>query len=267
MNRPEPAGVPQRQTRDPVAKAFQLLMRIAEEDYSWGVRELAADIGSPPSTTHRVLASLVELDVLREENGRYRVGPEAQRLARLVGFGQPDLGSAEAALRQLTQETGESSILGVADLDHDRYRLERVVNSTHPLRYVHPLFEWTPVHIGAVGIAILSGLDDATRDAHLESSLKAYTEETPTDPRLVDEAARVARRQGWALTRGQKLPGALGIAAPIHALQSGQVVVAGAVSLTIPEPRFDYQDLQKLHTAVRACATSISERWGAPSES
>ena len=69
------------------------------------------------------------------------------------------------------------------------------------------------------------------------------------------------RRHGYAVSTGERTPGAVGIAAPIYAAD-GRVV--GSVGITLPEQRFGPDSEQEQAAFVIEAARAITEHLSAP---
>jgi len=67
------------------------------------------------------------------------------------------------------------------------------------------------------------------------TKLPSVTERTITDPELLDAELMRVRQLGYAVTHGQRVVGAVGIAAPIWG-PTGRVL--GSIVVTVPEQRF-----------------------------
>jgi DNA-binding IclR family transcriptional regulator len=254
-------------SRDPVKRSLALLSALADGGQGdYGVRELAALTDAAPSTVHRLLGALRDVGWVQAADGRYRVGAEFRRLARRV-LSEVKLESvAIPHLRRLVEEADESAILGVFDPASFRYALVLSIDAGHPLKYVQELHQWVPAHVGATGLAICAALPVDERAAYLaETEFAVYTEHTPASAEAVEAVCRQARRRGYVLTRGHKVAGAVGIAAPLFSDQSGLDGVVGAVSLTVPEQRYRDRDRERVAELVRRCACDISAELGVAS--
>lgn len=86
-----------------------------------------------------------------------------------------------------------------------------------------------PLHAGASAQAILAFLPAEDQRAILESALEQFTPATITDPGRLRRRLVAIRKQGYAESKGEVYPGAMGIAAPIFA-REGRVVASIAVS-------------------------------------
>lgn len=255
----EPGG----RQRDPLAKGLQVLDALVDHpEGTLGVRELAAMLGTAPSTTHRVLAMLTDTGMVsRAADGRYSVGFELQRLAWRVAARFPAPAVAEPVLRQLTEETGETSALGLFDPIRNQITFVADVQTRHRLRYMAELFHSIPIHAGASGLSILAFLDPELRASILSppEGLPAFTDRTLTTPAELEDAIADIRHKGYAITRGQRAAGAVGIAAPVW---NEARTVAGNIMVTVPEQRFDPALEPDLSAAVMRAAAEMTRLIG-----
>ena len=120
----------------------------------------------------------------------------------------------------------------------------RSVNSTHPLRYDIAMFQPDTMLWGATGRSVLAFLPPAELEAVLQQPEKSPV--TGQDLPLLDEFMRqlaAIREAGYVCTRGQKMPGAVGIGAPVFD-SSGHVI--GSMCITVPQARFEPDNEAKL---------------------
>jgi DNA-binding IclR family transcriptional regulator len=243
--------------RDPLAKALLAIdVLVDHPDGALGVRELAHMLGTAPSTTHRTLSMLAEIGmVARDNDGRYSVGFELQRLAWRVNARFPTLTIAEPVLTKLTEVTSETSVLGLFDPVRNQVTFAATVHTQHRLQYVGNLFHSIAIHAGASGLSILAVLEKPLRDQIVYApQLEAFTDRTLTDPAQLDAELSRIRRAGYAISRGQRTEGAVGIGAPVW----GKETVIGNVMVTIPEQRFDPAKERELADAVISAAAEVT---------
>ena len=129
----------------------------------------------------------------------------------------------------------------------------------HPLRYVIELNRWFPVTAGASGLSILSFLPDAEIDSILKKRLVAHTPNTIVDPKRLRMELSAIRKRGYAISRGQRELGAVGIGAPIF---GHDAEVVGDLVITSPEQRFDRRKVDMLGRLVRSHADLITQNLG-----
>jgi DNA-binding IclR family transcriptional regulator len=71
------------------------------------------------------------------------------------------------------------------------------------------------------------------------------------------------RARGWILTKGEKLPGAVGTSAPVF----GPAGIVGSITVTIPEVRFEAGTGPRVRELVVESAARISAVLGHPAGS
>ncbi len=256
-----------RETRDPVARAFAVLLWMVDAGgAAWGLREIAAGVAMHPSTLHRVLAHLQEGGQVRQdpETGRYSLGLAFLRLAWKAADHHSVREAALPWLKELVDATGETALLALYDPSRREMLLAATVDSPHPIRQVRQIAEWLPITAGATGLAILASLPEAERHAILARPLPAITPHTITDRAALEDALARIRQQGYALTHGERTPGAVGIAAPIFA-PGGRAI--GSVGITQPEQRFRPEDARQHAARVIGSARKITDHLGGSASS
>jgi len=252
-----------RRERNPVSKALKTLgWLIQTPSAEAGVREMAAALGLSPSNAHNLLTALVNEGFVQQDprTARYALGPELLRWAHLVIARTPLRQVALEHMRRLVEACNETAVLGVYNRARREMMFAVSVDSTHPLRYAIALNEWIPVHTGASGLAIMAFLPDAEiRTIIQRTGLEPMTPRSITKPKRLLEELKTIRRNGYALSHGQRIPGAVGLAAPVFG-SGGEVV--GDVNLTIPEQRFDERASARLLRLLSACAAGITAEFG-----
>ena len=196
--------------RQPLARGIELLTYMIESPQdSHGVRELAGRLGVSPSTAHRLITDLEKLGLVRRaENGQsYRLGLEFLRLAWLTTGRYPSQELALGVLQDLVAQTGESAFSSLYDGQRQQMMFTSTVESSHPLRYSLPLQQWMPLHGGASGLAILAFLPEEVQREVANKPLAQLTPHTVTDPEALLERLAQVRRDGYAITRGERIDG------------------------------------------------------------
>ena len=86
------------------------------------------------------------------------------------------------------------------------------------------------------------------------------TEHTVTDPDALRRQLDEVRTRGYAVTRGERVLGGVGIAAPILA---GDGRLLGVIGVGLPEQRYRAADESRLAKRVIAAADAVARAAGA----
>jgi DNA-binding IclR family transcriptional regulator len=188
------------------------------------------------------------------------LGVEFYRLANIAAAKAPIRQAALKHMRRLVDACNETALLGIYDdLKQEMIFVARV-ESKHALRFAVELNQWMPVHVSASGLAIVAFLpEDEIEQIIARTRLLPSTELSITEPYRLHMELRKIRSRGAATSRGHRVPGAVGLAAPIFG-PNGRVV--GDVCLTIPEQRFEERAEDQIIDLLQACAQSITEEIG-----
>jgi IclR family acetate operon transcriptional repressor len=167
----------------------------------------------------------------------------------LEGLG---LGLARPDLERLAERTGEAGNLGVRVGGDVMVVIH--VPSRHPLRFEQRPGTRVPVHVSAMGKALLA----AGEDSAVPDRLPGFTGNSiRTRAALLAELARV-REQGYAVNDEERDLGVRTIAAVVRDARDRPVA---AVALQAPVVRLADDRIPKLAAEVRSAATRITRRW------
>jgi len=96
------------------------------------------------------------------------------------------------------------------------YKLLHEIPSKHDLRITAESKRLGPLYIGATAKVLLSQLEDEELKTTLKHIEFTYTtQNTVTDKNLLTEQIQEIRRQGYCVTYGERIPGAICVSAPI----------------------------------------------------
>lgn len=222
-----------------VDRALSLLAAFRAGDQALTVTELAARTRLYKSTVLRLLASLGHGGLVqRTADGRWGLGPELARLAALyaASFSLGDV--VLPVMRALVERTGESVAFHVRQ-GEQRLCLYRV-DSPHLLRDHVRAGDLLPLDRGAGGRVLLAF--------------------SGARGRLYERI----RRDGYLLVEGDRVPGLVGVSAPVW---SAAEVLAGALTLTVPEQRFQPAVVGELRRAAARLTTLLRGEPAAPARS
>jgi IclR family acetate operon transcriptional repressor len=240
-----------------VSRALALLRCFEQGTPYLTLTEMARETGLTMSTTHRLAGTLVDGGMMARDPGseRYRVGPLVETLARTAAG--PDRAAraarATAILEGLTRRTGESASLGVAD---GRSIVVLVgVESPHALRFDRPPGTLVPIHVSAMGKAVLAfGPEPAATAVKALAPLERFTPWTLTSQRALATDLELTRERGYALVDEEQMVGVRSLAVPV--LDEDGLAVA-AVGIQGPTGRISDDLIAEIVTATSETARAI----------
>jgi DNA-binding IclR family transcriptional regulator len=242
-----------------VERAFDILERIARAGGAGiTLAELAAEIPTAKSTTHRYVATLIGRGaVRRDELGRLHLGLKLVELAGSLLEGD-DLGSAATpVLHQLAARTGETVHLGTLSDGEIVYIAK--VESPHSVRLVSRLGARIPLYCSAMGKAVFVHLDAPGQAAAFAVPREARTEHTKVTEAALRRELDVVREAGVAIDDEENEIGVRCIGAAILGAAGN---VLGAISVSAPEVRMSHARCNELTPTVIAAAEEIARRMG-----
>jgi DNA-binding IclR family transcriptional regulator len=243
--------------REPAARAIDMLIWLADHTAdTWGVRQVAREMNTSPSTIYRIFQIFESRDlVTKNEDGKYTPGLELFRVCQVFSQRLSPVKIAKPHLERLAAACGETVLLAAYGARRGQMIVIDIIDAPHPLRWVVHRDQWNAIHSGATGLAILAFLPEEERRALYQRDLERFTERTiVTAADLEAEVARI-RARGYAYSRGQRSKGAVGFGAPLFDAAGD---VFGDVCITIPEGRFDPAQEPKLGRLLVAAAADIS---------
>ena len=241
--------------------AFEALAQAAD---GVTLADLSLAIAAPKSSLLGLLRSMVALGYMAHDHGRYRLGPRAFRLAAdmLAGRRFPQL--VRPVLQELHSRSQETVFLVVLDRVARRVTYAEGFDSPNPVRYTVPTGTSRPLYVSAGGLMLLAFQQPAWIDAYLGSvALDPLTPRTITDVGRLRQRLQTIRREGFAVSIGETVPGAAGVAAPIF--NNDGSVTAGLL-IAAPVERFEPR-LEPFKRLLREATRLVSgTRPGAPEQ-
>ena len=240
-----------------LGKGVTVLSAILNAAKPPSLNDLAEITGLPRPTVFRVVKQLEEtLLVTRNPIGdRYVVGPNLMALATDALAAYSRSSPVHAILNGLVQEVGETCNLGVLDRDSIIY-LDRV-ECAWPLRLQIGIGSKVPLHATAIGKLLLAHLPSRTRKRIIGAGgLKTFTDNTITDPVMLEAHLKQIRRQGYASNNEENTTGLIGIAVPVF---DGKGRVVAGLSLHAPVARMSVRAAEGTLPTFRTAARRIEQ--------
>lgn len=219
-----------------VARVTMLLRVLAEIEHDASLSEIAQRMQLPASTTHRLLSLLQDQGFVArgQANRTYRPGLEFLRVGGLVASRAELPVVAQGYMQAVVDACDETCMLSV-HVPHSRTSMiVRAIYGSHPLRYEATLYQPSSLVWGATGQGILAFLPPQAIEEVIAQQEPSPADGKPLRPAQVRRALAEVRERGYAHTRGQKIPGAVGLSVPVFDAQG----VVAALCITLPDSRF-----------------------------
>ena len=248
------------ETVETLNRAIIILDCFTQEHSSLGVRQTARLVNLSPSSTGRLMSAMKDLGILRQDPSTrtYSLGARVLTWAgqytatvdvRNVAF--PEL----EALHHTTRETISLYILE----ENERVCIERL-ESPENVRIVARVGRRLPLYAGSAGKIFLAFMSLSKRDEILRTiSLRPFTDNTIVDPVLLCQELETIRNQGFAVSHGEWILEASGVAAPVFD-RSGEI--AAAITISGPSQRFTADNVARYTWQVAEVARRISQNLG-----
>ena len=241
-------------------KAIDTINAVAEAG-SAGIRELSNITGYPPSTIHRIAATLVERHYFQQDpvtkqyslSFRFlELGTRVQQKFHLTSIARPHI-------EQLMAETRESVNLAVRDGDSMVYL--DIAQSNHSMLqlFTRPGAR-VPLYATGVGKIFLSKMDKSELEAYLgRSHLTPFTPHTLVEKDKIVQDLEQIRSQGYSVDNEEMEAGVRCVAALIFDHQGKP---AASVSITGAAMRVTPDRIKLFGNLVNNCALAISCQLG-----
>jgi IclR family transcriptional regulator, KDG regulon repressor len=241
-------------------KAVAILDCFTHETPSLGVRQAARKTGLSPSAAGRLMQSLRELGILNQDANtqQYALGSRVLTWAGVYSAALDVRSIALPAMQELHRDTLETISLYVLE-GSERVCVERL-ESPQNVRIVARLGRRLPLYAGSAGKVFLAFMPAWKRDEILASTeLVPLTPHTICDKEMLLKELETIRRQGYAVSTGEWLVDASGVAAPVFD-QGGSI--SAALTISGPAQRFTPERIEEYGRMVTRVAREVSNEMG-----
>ncbi|MBB3289054.1 MULTISPECIES: IclR family transcriptional regulator [unclassified Rhizobium] len=243
-----------------VAKALSVLETLADMPGEPGLTQIARAVQLDKATTHRMLVELEKFGFIEQEvtTRCYRLGNAPVRLAHIRESRYPFLDVVLPQIRRLAAETNET--VHLSRFISGRLATVHVTESTHANRVTIPSGAILPLHATASGIAFLSALPMAERNALLGDALETFTAQTVVSRTILEQTIRDAVERGYSASQSGFDLGVSSVAAPILDNRNHPI---GTVAVACPETRMSPREIEKYGAMVAQTARDVTRAyWG-----
>jgi IclR family transcriptional regulator, acetate operon repressor len=237
-------------------KGFSLLEHLIAADRALTLAELVAQMDMPKATVHRLLINLEAAELLKRDltGKRYVPGDRLARFSLRAVVFSARMSPVRAILERLVAEIGESINLGVLDGSSVAY-VQRV-ECNWPLRTHLSAGSRVPLHCTATGKLFLALMPTARRTALLdEIELKAYSPNTITSRKRLDEELARIRDERMAVNNEEFMVGATGLSVPLIGIDGE--MIAG-LALHAPVARLSVDEVRAHASTLRRAAEKLA---------
>ncbi|WP_347109356.1 IclR family transcriptional regulator [Paenarthrobacter sp. S56] len=242
-----------------VDRALQIL-EILARDGDAGVSEIAAEMGVHKSTVSRLVGSLVNRELVRQDSdrGKYQLGFGILRLASSIPGRLSVVHEAREVLESLAARYKETVNLAVLRSNY-AVNVDQAMGPSTLATY-----DWvgslTPLHATSSGKVLLAALTADERSQVFKSvGLPARTPRTVTKRGELEKQLLDVARKGYAVVRDEFEIGLTAVAVPVFNHQGS---VVAAISISGPAFRFEPEDQPGLIEGLREAGLAISARMG-----
>lgn len=217
--------------------------------------ELASAMKLPKSTVHQILVALHKTGMVEqdERTRAYRLGYKVLHLSAAYLSGLSIVERALPHMRRLRDQSGETVVLSRRIKDQ---RVDiAVIESPGEIRRAAEVGRLLPLHVGAVGKIILAFMP--------ASEARAILERTGQAPESIEaklQECRQVAQLGYAVSIGERVPGAWSVAAPILDWSNE---LSAVLALSGPLTRFSPEQPDRFARLVSETASRISWELGA----
>ncbi|RPJ41182.1 MAG: IclR family transcriptional regulator [Chloroflexi bacterium] len=241
-------------------RAISILDCFTQENTELGVREIARMVELSSSATGRLLAAMKDLGILSQnpDTRAYSMGARVLTWAGVYNAELDVRNRTLPAIQELHDSTRESISLYILD-GNERLCIERL-ESPQTVRIITRVGRRLPLYAGSAGKVMLAFLSPRQQEDYFKSTaLVPLTPKTIIDPLILREELAKIRVEGCAVSHGEWIEDAAGVAAPILD-QNGDVVAA--LSISGPIGRFNNENVPRYCSEVKRVAAEISESLG-----
>ena len=243
-----------------LTRGLSILECLAGSEGGLTLTDIGHRVALPPSTTHRLLATLEKMGYVYQAGdlGLWYIGLQAFTVGTSFLANRDFVAQSHPYMRRLMEQSGETANLGIID-GTEAVFIDQV-QCREMMRTIVKLGSRVPLHASGVGKAIFAALPDDQIDAILKvKGLPRITANTITSPETMWASVRVIRQRGWSFDDEEHALGTRCVAAPIY---DEHADVLGAISLAGPSSRLPDERIKQLGPIVAHTAEELTHRLG-----
>ncbi len=244
-----------------IEKALEIMLRFKGNKPSWGIRELGTELGFSPATVQRILQTLKSYDFVRQDpvTRQYFIGNIFYRFIETLNNSNTLTAVGRKFMMDVTVQTLETVHLNIIE-GNLRICIDSI-ESSKVLKAGMPIGNQSPLYAGASAKCLLAFSSDEFKKHYFNTiKLLPVTENTIVDPEELQAEINKIKRQGYAISLGERTPGLGSLSAPVFDYKGS---IQASLSLAIPEIRIKQEDhLSNCIHILTSAANSFSKALG-----
>lgn len=243
---------PEFQDDTSLARGLRLLLSVADHG-TIRADALATLLNIPVSTVYRYLRTLHHFGFIDRHNGLYKLSPLVTILPGASVSSESLVRCADPVLRSVVEQTGETALL-LTRVGMSAVCLH-LVESPKKMRMTFERGEILPLHAGAGQRVLLAYAPPDIIEEFIAMGLKRFTPDTPDEAKLRRQLEQI-KNTGIAVSRGEFIPGAVAIAAPV----SCQETMIAVLDVAGPATRCDREWQTAVKKLLPEAATALGRK-------
>lgn len=247
-----------------IQKAFDILEHFTLEKPDWGVTELSKVLGANKSTTYRMLATLEQLDVLRQDKNteKYSLGLKLFELGNRVKLHASFIKKTHAELEKVAVEIKETVHLAI--LKNNQVFYIDKAESPQGLTMSTNIGTYRVAHATGLGKVLLaflpnSSVETAVDNLLINNNLQKVTNNTITEKNALTFELEKVKNQGFAIDKEEFEIGLICVAVPVF---NQNMELVASLSASGPANRFVESELEKYVGILKSGADAIQMKIG-----
>lgn len=242
-----------------IIKAAMILEFMKQFNKEYTIAEISEGIDIPPSTTHRILSTLIKCDYVMKDDRThlYKLGPGLISLGIAATSNISLQNDAYPILKALSKETQEDTFLIIKS--GDKGLVIAKSEGPHPLKVVEHFGLEIPLHMGAIRKVLLAFQPDNYIEYYLNEKLTPYYNgEIPDKEALIADLKDI-REKNVSVSTSEYIKNGAGIGAPIFDYKKEIVASIGIIA---PVYRITPENQDELKDIVARYASELSRKLG-----
>lgn len=242
-----------------IIKAAMILEFMKQFNKEYTIAEISEGIDIPPSTTHRILSTLIKCDYVMKDDRThlYKLGPGLISLGIAATSNISLQNDAYPILKALSKETQEDTFLIIKS--GDKGLVIAKSEGPHPLKVVEHFGLEIPLHMGAIRKVLLAFQPDNYIEYYLNEKLTPYYNGEIPDKEALRADLKDIREKNVSVSTSEYIKNGAGIGAPIFDYKKEIVASIGIIA---PVYRITPENQDELKDIVARYASELSRKLG-----